>query len=109
MYNKRLLLFLPIKTNYIILERISQKGNNHLLVYNGNYLQLLLTNNLFLNKYSSMLVMDSGVGPKKPYIEPFLLKFSTLSNKKLRFTGKGYKIIKKGLNLNLYLNTSHNQ
>ena len=42
-------------------------------------------------------------------IEDFFLKLNTISNQKLKFSGKGYKIIKKGVVLNLHLNTSHNQ
>jgi hypothetical protein len=80
-----------------------------MFIYNNNYLQILKIRSLFLNKYSTKLLTNKGVSFKKNYLKEFFLKLNNPSNKKLRFSGKGYKLIKRGINLNLYLNTSHNQ
>jgi len=69
---------------------------------------MLNLNEIYLSSYSIKIKINRVWGLNKNNIEDFLLKFSTIPNKKIKFSGKGYKIIKRGLILNLHLNTSHN-
>ena len=102
-----MIVFLPIDINYVVFNKNLNKNNNYIFMYNKYCSQLLIINHIVINRFSITLIGNWCV--KTNNIINFFLKFNSLPNKKLKFSGKGYKIIKKGVILNLYLNTSHNQ
>jgi ribosomal protein L6P/L9E len=104
-----LTIFLPIKIKYILLRGCGEICQNYVLIYNSGYLHILKIQSLYLNKHSTTLLTNKNTSIKERVIKNFFIKISNPYIKKLKFSGKGYKILKKGSNLNLYLNTSHNQ
>jgi ribosomal protein L6P/L9E len=104
-----MVIFIPLNINYIVLKTNKIGNQNYLLIYNTYCTELLKFKSLFINTHSTTIITRKGLIPNKIVIEDFFLKLNSLPNQKLKFSGKGYKIIKKGLILNLYLNTSHEQ
>lgn len=78
-------------------------------MYSLNCIQIMGYFKIFLNTQSITIISKKSSTLNILSIELFFLKFNTTSNKKLKFSGKGYKIVKRWLNLRLHLNTSHNQ
>lgn len=105
-------LTLPPKTNFFALRGSLNNSNN-------NYIVLILINNrilivvctLFQRVGKALLLTNSdwqrlSLGKNNAEI---LLDWYTTDTIKLKFSGKGYKMIKRSTVTTLYLNTSHTQ
>lgn len=100
-------VFIPPKLNYLILTNQNKNQENYLITYNKHWLKVLILKNIKIKKYSFIFneIKDKNLDTFKNFFSTWYL----LSSKKIKFSGKGYKIIKKGSCFNLSLNTSHSQ
>jgi hypothetical protein len=101
-------MFLPPKTQYTIC-RNRQTDKHILLIYNEFYLKILTFQKFYQKKYNLYFQISANTVNQSSQLNDFLVKWHSYPTNKIKFSGKGYKIIKNQFCLNLSLNTSHNQ
>jgi hypothetical protein len=93
----------------------------YLYLYNTNYYiifhllqqyELNIKKNIFINKHTNTILLNSFFNDAKlktlnTNLYYFLFSIEYVFYKKLKFTGKGFKIKKKKNNIILYFNTAH--
>jgi hypothetical protein len=103
---------------YILAINLKKKNNYNLYLMNDNYYIILylyninINNFIFLNKNTNSLILknytkNSNIKTFNTNLYNFLFSLDYLFYKKLKFTGKGFKIRKKFDNIILYFNTAH--
>jgi len=101
-------MFLPPKASYIVCK--NQKTNKNILViYNELYLKTITFSRFYKKKYNLYFKLSDNQKSNSQPLSEFLLNWYSFPTNKVKFSGKGYKIIKNKFCLNLSLNTSHNQ
>lgn len=101
-------MFLPPKIQYTICKN-SQTNKHILLIYNEFYLKILTFQKFYKKKYNLYFQLSTNTSPHTRQLNDFLMQWYSYPTNKIKFSGKGYKIIKNQFCLNLSLNTSHNQ
>lgn len=102
-------MFLPPKTNYIVFQNKKIDETKFLLVYNEFYVKTLIFKKFYKKKYNLYFQLSTKYLHNSNLFNKFLLKWYIYPTNKIKFSGKGYKIVKHGFCLNLSLNTSHEQ
>jgi len=101
-------MFLPPKASYIVCK--NQKTNKNILViYSEFYLKTITFSRFYKKKYNLYFKLSDNQKSSSQSLSEFLLNWYSFPTNKVKFSGKGYKIIKNKFCLNLSLNTSHNQ
>lgn len=102
-------MFLPPKTDYVVFQNKKLKGQKFLLIYNEFYIKTLIFQKFYKKKYNLYFQLSVKHLNNSSIFNNFLLKWYIYPTNKIKFSGKGYKIIKHAFCLNLSLNTSHEQ
>jgi len=102
-------VFIPPKLKYFILDKINSNTYKIVIIHNKNWVKSIILKSLTKKPYSILTSLETPKTLNNVKLINFFSNWYTLSNKKIKFSGKGYKIIKRGANLNLSLNTSHPQ
>nr|YP_004841721.1 Ymf60 [Ichthyophthirius multifiliis]AEL89263.1 Ymf60 [Ichthyophthirius multifiliis] len=117
-------IFLPYNFNILILNNkddLQYFNLNYIYIYNNNfYFNIInytnkfinLNTDLFFNKFTNTLLINNF---EKNYflktlvaeLNKFLFSLDNIFFKKIKFTGKGFKIKKKKNNISLFFNTAH--
>ena len=110
-------LFIPQKIKYIIVKfkGVLKSTQIHFIVYlySEKHIKSILCN--FFKKKGSTLIINMGGSSKGGLKNNFkninkaLINWFVPNNLKVKFSGKGYKLVKQSNCFNLYLNTSHTQ
>lgn len=105
-------IFIPLKINYFILKNLNSRlvsSLNYVYIYNNLYFMGIICKKLIINKNSLILSTYSDPKIYKNNRNNFITRWYYINNIKIKFSGKGYKLVKQNLCLNLLFNTSHNQ
>jgi hypothetical protein len=98
---------IPPRTTYIILRGKLRKDY---LLYINIFKKYLTINCINVLRLNQTFIINRGV--KNSYEkreDTSLLIWYSISGLKVRFSGKGYKLVKRLTRISLYLNTSHTQ
>jgi ribosomal protein L6P/L9E len=109
-------LFIPHKLSYIFLKRkdinINYRG---VCIWSGRHIMFIMcnkiikTNNTIILEISNFRLSNRFKYNSFNPISNLLVNWLTTFNFKIKFSGKGYKLIKQSNCFNLYVNTSHKQ
>ena len=105
-------IFLPDKTNFILVKtKYREIDYQTLVIYNiPNYIMIVIKHIIFY-KYSRTLLINSknyvSVFIASNYLTNYIYTWNTFFYKKIKFKGKGYKILRRRRLLKLTFNKSH--
>lgn len=108
-------LFIPKNIDYIVLKHSVDHNNFKYIVciYNLTYSLFIVCKDLI--KMRGILIVKILFYKRTPLfnnlklLEDLLTRWVVISNIKIKFSGKGYKLVKQNNCFKLYLNTSHPQ
>lgn len=105
---KEISIFIPNNINYIIIN------NKYLYIYSHTYDYFLILNILNIDIYINSSTNTINIKSKKNKINlfeneisKFIFSLESFFFKKIKFTGKGFKLKKKKNNLFLFFNRAH--
>ena len=105
-------IFIPTKTDYLVYRHSNKNtGTNYFCIYNYYNLCIIPYLKVLIGASSISLTVTNLKFQKNLNFDfnKFLGAQNTLVTKKIKFSGKGYKFVKKDLCFKLLLNTSHEQ
>lgn len=103
-------VFIPLRVGYFVLKKFGHKSVDKLLcVYNRDYFVGVTCQDLTV-RGDSILVSTQQISKNcKNNLNMFISKWGCMSSTKIKFSGKGYKLVKQDSCFSLFFNTSHTQ
>lgn len=104
-------IFIPYNINFLILKHLIYNNNYILIIYNKKNYIILITLTLIFFKKSNTLLINSNNSISLSFANNYLSNFINTWNifflKKIKFKGKGYKVVKNKNFLYLIFNHAH--